>query len=84
MTYGLTKFSVSQTPRKQEHGKLSNKRNKSGGKKSDMKSVPFSSIFSKADRALLVFTFPSISLTFVAVLKKKKANYQTQSMQTMK
>ena len=33
--------------------------------------VPFSSIFSNADRALLVFTFPSISLTFVAVLKKR-------------
>jgi hypothetical protein len=37
--------------------------------------VPFSSIFSNADRALLVFTLPSISLTFVAVLKKKKASY---------
>lgn len=35
-------------------------------------SSPFSSIFSKADRALLVFTFPNISVTFVAVLKKRK------------
>ena len=49
-----------------------------------MKRVPFSSIFSNADRALLVFTFPKISLTFVEVLQKKKANHQTQSMQTMK
>jgi hypothetical protein len=47
-----------------------------------MKRVPFSSIFSNADRALLVFTFPNISLTLVAVLKKKKANYQAQSIRS--
>lgn len=29
---------------------------------------PFSSIFSNAERALLVLTFPNISLTLVAVL----------------
>lgn len=32
-------------------------------------SVPFSSIFSKAERALLVLTLPNISFTLVAVLK---------------
>lgn len=34
---------------------------------------PFSSIFSNAERALLVLTFPNISLTLVAVLNQ----YQT-------
>jgi hypothetical protein len=36
----------------------------------EFSSLPFSSIFSKAERALLVLTFPSISLTLVAVLKE--------------
>jgi hypothetical protein len=34
---------------------------------------PFSSIFSKAERALLVLTFPNISLTLLEVLKTKVA-----------
>jgi hypothetical protein len=48
-----------------------------------MKPALFSIIFSDADRAQLVSTFPNSPLTYVAVLKKK-VNYQTPSMQTMK
>lgn len=36
---------------------------------------PFSSIFSKADKALLVLTFPTISFTFVAVLKQHRSDH---------
>lgn len=39
------------------------------------KNIPFSSIFSKAERALLVLTFPNISLTFVAVLKQHQTTF---------
>lgn len=48
-----------------------------------LKAQPFSSIFSKAARALLVFTFPSISLTLVAVLQTCKTDIYPSRDQTI-